>query len=330
MTVTIEPVRNRTQLTEFIRLPRHLYHGMPGYVPPLDIERRELLDPKKSPFFSHGYAAYWIARRKGHPVGRVSAQIDQLSGPSAPSDLGLFGCLDAIDDREVIAELLHTAEEWLRRHNRRHIRGPFLLSINGETGLLIEGQSEPPVTLLPWHPAYLNQYLREAGYVCAMRLFSYVLELKKFSIERLHQLDVLRQGNNFSVRSMDLDNFETEMEIGRKLFNDGWQNNWGFTPGSVADTRGLARAFKPFLLRDGGFFISVRDEPAAFALSIPNIFEITSDIGPVPSLLGWFRLAIRNLETTVSEFPFGIYRCCLEASWHRDRQNHARRGHSTS
>ena len=273
MTVTIERVRNRIQLAEFIGLPQRLYLGMRGYVPPLDIERRELLDPKKSPFFSHGSAAYWIARREGRAVGRVSAQIDQLAGPSAPPDLGLFGCLDAIDDREVVADLLRTAEDWLRQHNRRHIRGPFLLSINGETGVLIEGQLEPPVTLLPWHPTYLNQYLREAGYVCAMRMFSYVLDLKNFPAERLHELEIARQGNKFSIRSMNLDNFEPEMEIGRKLFNDGWQNNWGFTPGSVTDTRGLARAFKPFLLRDGGFFINVGDEPAGFALSIPNIFE---------------------------------------------------------
>ena len=62
MAPTIEPVRTRAQLAEFIRLPSVLYAGMPGYVAPLERERRELLDPRRSRFFSHGTARYWLAR----------------------------------------------------------------------------------------------------------------------------------------------------------------------------------------------------------------------------------------------------------------------------
>src|SRR6202049_2705818 len=102
MSLIIEPVRTRKALTEFIRLPRRLYQRMPGYVAPLDVERRELIDPKKSPFFTHGEAAFWIARRDGRAIGRISAQIDSL-GEEA---IGLFGCFDAVDDPEVVARLL--------------------------------------------------------------------------------------------------------------------------------------------------------------------------------------------------------------------------------
>jgi hypothetical protein len=56
--VTIERVVSRPQLARFITLPRRLYAGTPGYVAPLDHERYQLLDPRKSPFFTHGYASY--------------------------------------------------------------------------------------------------------------------------------------------------------------------------------------------------------------------------------------------------------------------------------
>jgi hypothetical protein len=49
MTVTIVPVRTRSQLSQFITLPRRLYQGMPGYVSQLDVEQREQLDPKRAP-----------------------------------------------------------------------------------------------------------------------------------------------------------------------------------------------------------------------------------------------------------------------------------------
>jgi len=292
MALSIDQVRSRSELAEFIRLPRHLYQGMPGYVAPLDLERRELLDPKKSPFFTHGHAAYWIARSNGRAVGRISAQIDLLSGPSCPPDLGLFGCLDAVDDPEVIFSLLRTAEDWLRQHRKQLVRGPFILSINGESGLLIDGQSEPPITLLPWHPTYLNQRLQQAGYTCAMRLVSYVIDLNKISTERLQDLVSMRR-DDFSFRSMRVDHLEDEMEIGRPLFNDGWQNNWGFTPVSQTDLRGLARSFKAFLLPESCFFVNVRGEPAALALSIPNIFDISANLGAAPSFFGWIKLLFR-------------------------------------
>ena len=292
--MTIERVRTRAQLTRFITLPRHLYEGMAGYVAPLDLERRELLDPRKSPFFTHGYAAYWIASRDGRPVGRISAQIDLAAeGPDA-GDIGMFGCLDAVDDGEIVGGLLATAENWLRRHGRRIARGPFLLSINGEAGLLIEGQSQAPMTLLPWHPAYLDRHVRDAGYGPATTLLCFDCKNDEFAFdERLQGLAKVRSRMDVVVRDIRLDNLDADMEVGRRIFNDGWQRNWGFTPATEPDVHTLITQFRPFLFPDSGFFVEVRGEPAAFMLAIPNVFEITSDLGAAPRILGWAKLLFK-------------------------------------
>jgi hypothetical protein len=292
MSLTIDPVRSQAELGEFIRLPREIYQGMPGFVPPLDGERRELIDPKRSPFFTHGRAAYWIARRDGNPVGRISAQIDNIEGPETPPDLGQFGCLDAIDDRKVTAALFDTAEGWLRGHGRNQFRGPFILSINGESGLLIDGQTQRPMTLLPWHPPYLESHVLAAGYRRATKLFSFAVDLTQLTQEKLQQL-ATKTRQDFPVQSMRLRDFKNEMEIARSIYNDGWQNNWGFVPGTAADVAGLARSFWPFLMQDAGFFLSENGKPVAFALSIPNIFDISSDLGGAPSLWGWCKLLWR-------------------------------------
>lgn len=301
MSFTIELVRSRAELRDFIALPRRLYQNMPGYVAPLDMERRELIDPKKNPFFSHGRAAYWIARRDGQAVGRISAQIDDLAGPNTPPDLGLFGCFDAIDDREIVAALLRTAEDWLRAHGRRQVRGPFILSINGESGLLIDGQLEPPMILMPWHPPYLEQHLLAAGYNRAMRLFSYVLDLTKWTIGDLQQQAAANR-RDLTIRNMRLDDFGNEMGIARAIYNDGWQNNWGFVPGTEADAKGLAHSFKPLLLPDTVFFLCADEEPIAFALTIPNLFDISADLGAAPSILGWLKLFWRTRQRRYRSF----------------------------
>jgi len=294
MSLEINRVRTRAELSEFITLPRRLYEGLPGYIAPLDHERRQLLDPIKASFFAHGVACYWIARRRGAAVGRISAQIDFAAvGPDA-REIGLFGCLDAIDDGEVVAALLRTAEDWLRERKCRLVRGPFLLSINGEPGLLVDGQMQPPMTLRGWHPAYLDRHLQDAGYGTAARLLYYSLDTKTFPFDdHLASLVRARAGAEIAVRPLRMDDLASEMEQGRRIFNDAWQHNWGFTPATESDVADLIKQFKPFLFPDSGFFVHLRGEPAAFVLSLPNIFEITADLGPRPGLTGWIRLLYR-------------------------------------
>jgi hypothetical protein len=290
--LTIERVRTRAELNEFIALPRRLYDGLPGYIAPLDLDRRQMLDPSKSAFFTHGVASYWIARRDGAAVGRISAQIDFAAEGAAAADIGLFGSLDAVDDDEVVAALLRTAEAWLRQRGRRIVRGPFMLSINGEPGLMVEGQMEPPVTLLGWHPSYLARHLPVSGYRQATRLFCYLLDNFAFD-DRLQELGRARARAELTVRPLRLDALPADMEQARRIFNDGWRHNWNFTPATETDVAELIKQFRPFLFRDSGFFIDIRGEPAAFVLSIPNISEITVDLGPRPSIAGWLRLAYR-------------------------------------
>jgi hypothetical protein len=289
MTLIIEPVRTRKALGEFIRLPRHIYQEMPGYVAPLDIERRELIDPKKSPFFTHGQAAFWIARRGGRAVGRISAQVDSLG----EEGIGLFGCFDAIDDADVVARLLATAEGWLRARGRRVARGPVTLSINGEPGLQLDGQTEPPVTLFAWHPPYLEARLRAAGYSLAQRLLTFMLDYRTYDHERLGKAAAPRPRADITIRDMRLDHLDEDAEIGRRIFNDGWKGNWGFTPASEADIRALLHKFRPFLFNDSGFFVNVRGKPAAFILTIPNVFDISADLGANPSPIGWLKFGWR-------------------------------------
>lgn len=299
----IERVRTPAHLRDFIVLPRLIYEGMSGYVAPLDYERRQMLDPRHNSFFTHGHAAYWIATRNGRPLGRISAQIDHAAvGPDA-ADIGLFGCLDAIDDGKVVKALFAAAEAWLRQQGRRVARGPFLLSINGETGLLMEGQHEPPMTLLPWHPAYLDARVREAGYLLTRSLFCF--DYKKADVVTEHRLDwlsTMQWRAGITARDIRLDDLDADMEKARQIFNDGWKDNWGFTPTTQSDVRSLTKQFKPMLLSQAGFFIEVHGEPAAFMLAVPNLFDLAAGLGPTPSLLGWIKLLIRMKRAKYHSF----------------------------
>src|SRR3546814_3131352 len=63
----------------FVDLPWRLYADDPHWVPPLKDEVYSLITPGKNPFFAHAEAQYFLARRGGRVVGRVSAHLDHLA-----------------------------------------------------------------------------------------------------------------------------------------------------------------------------------------------------------------------------------------------------------
>ena len=77
MSIDVTAVRGPRDLREFVALPYRLHVGTP-WIPPLKLERYAFLTRKLNAYFTHGEAQYFIARRDGRVVGRVTAQIDQI------------------------------------------------------------------------------------------------------------------------------------------------------------------------------------------------------------------------------------------------------------
>ena len=81
---------------------------------PLKLERHQFLTRRLNAYFTHGEADYFLARRDGRVVGRITAQIDFAYNRFHGTRTGMFGFLEFEDDPEVLAALVRTAEWWLR------------------------------------------------------------------------------------------------------------------------------------------------------------------------------------------------------------------------
>lgn len=72
-------VETSRDLNDFLNVPWSIYTDDPHWVPPLHAEVRTRLNPKKNAYFQHATAAFFLAERDGQVVGRISAQICQLT-----------------------------------------------------------------------------------------------------------------------------------------------------------------------------------------------------------------------------------------------------------
>src|SRR5580700_887299 len=155
MTIEIIPVTDKALLRRFILVPSAVHAHDDAWITPLLMEREEAFSPKDNEFLRRAEVRFWIARRDGRDVGRITAQIDPLAQHGDEERVGHFGCLSAEDDPEAFAALVATAEDFLRSRGVTHIRGPFSLSINEETGLLVNGFDTPPMLLMGHDPVYV-------------------------------------------------------------------------------------------------------------------------------------------------------------------------------
>lgn len=292
--ITICPVTNHREMGVFIDIPWRIYTDDPMWVPPLRLERR-LHFSRFNPFFKHGEWQAWIAYRGNQPVGRISAQIDQLHRQRYGADTGHFGLLEGIDDTEVFAALMRTAEEWLAARHTRHVSGPFNLSINQECGILVEGFDTPPMVMMPHSRRWYGKLLEEQGYQPLKDLLAYWAETNQ-KMPRLMSSVIERFSGQVRLRTLRRDKFDEEMEILRDIFNDAWSENWGFVPFTQAEFAELGSSLRLLVPDEFIRIAEVDGRPAAFMAGLPNLNEIFAELDGSLFPLGWIRM-IRYLKS---------------------------------
>ena len=99
--LSVTPVVTAADRDAFLRVPWPIYRDDPHWVPPLLMERRDHLNPRKNPFFDEAEAEFWVARRGADPVGRISAQVNDAHLRAHEDATGHFGFLEAEDNPEM-------------------------------------------------------------------------------------------------------------------------------------------------------------------------------------------------------------------------------------
>ena len=307
--IEIIPVSTPAELDRFIKLPLRLYAGDPAFVAPLVLERQEALSPAKNPYFQHAEVQFWLARRDGRDVGRISAQIDRLV---TDPDVGHFGMIVAEDDGAVFAALFEAAENWLRSRGKLRVMGPFNLSINEETGLLIDGFDTPPVMLMGHDPRYAGPRVEALGYAKAKDLIAYMYDIDhELPAAARRKLDS-RKATALTVRHLDKKRYLEEFDTVTAIFNDAWSQNWGFIAFTEAEIKHMAKSLKMLIDPKCVAIVEMNGEAIGFGIALPNLNELIADFGGRLLPFNWLKLMYRlRRGTRTARVPLmGIRRSC--------------------
>ncbi|HTJ81991.1 MAG TPA: GNAT family N-acetyltransferase [Polyangiaceae bacterium] len=286
---------------DFLDLVDPIYASDKNYVRPLDMEINDKLDTKKNPFFEHAEGTAWVAYKDGRPVGRVTAQIDHEHLKRYKDDAGFFGYLDTIEDQDVAKALLDEAARWLKARGMKSIRGPYSLSINEELGVLVDGFGEPPVIMMPHHHPYQHKLIEGAGFTKLKDFYAWKYFVGEVPPRAQKAHDEIAALPELKVRQVNPKDVAGELDIIMDIFNDAWSDNWGFVPATPNELKKAAEDLKLILMPEITRLAYIDGEPAAVALALPNLNELTRDfrgkLGPLQLAKLLYRLKIKGPET---------------------------------
>jgi GNAT superfamily N-acetyltransferase len=270
--VEISEVSSRRERNAFIKFPWRIYANDPAWVPPLIIERKAFLDPKRHPFYRHGDAALFLARKNGEIVGRIMASDDPNYNSLHQSNVGCFGLFECINNRDVAAALFERAERWVRENGRTEIMGPIDYSTNYVCGLLIDGFQFPPTILTAHNPPYYADLIESCGFTKAKDWYAWWFTDPAKAVTQLRRLATrFNTRCPATIRSANLKNLRNESRRLRQIYNQAWEKNWGFVPFTTAEIEFMTNELKPLLVPEFAWVAEIEDEPVGFTLCLPDI-----------------------------------------------------------
>lgn len=299
MNIEIHEVSFKNGIKEFIDFPHHLYEGDKNYVPEIFIGQKDMMNPKRYPFFLYGQARFYLAKKNGKTVGRISAINNTNYNKHFGTKIGFFGFMDFIEDQEVVNVLLDKAKEFSLENGLEYLMGPTNFTTNETAGTLIEGFNEPAKIMMAYNKPYYDKLLSQYGLQKEMDLYAYMIYTDRVSEKSIRLSDMVEERlkkHGITIRNINPKDIDNEAKKIHRIYNEAWDENWGFVPFTNEEFDYLKNDLK-LILNPNFAYIAEKDGKAiGFGLTLPNINEVL----------------IKNKKGRL--FPFGIFRLLIGKS----------------
>jgi GNAT superfamily N-acetyltransferase len=237
-------------------------------------EQKKVLDRDEHPFHKHAESVYFLARRNGEVVGRITASVNHLYNEFHEARVANFGFFECIDDVEVARALLETASEWAEQRGMAVLQGPMNFSTNDEfcsPGVLIDGFQHPPSVLMAHTPPYYARLLEECGLSKSKDLVCYWLEGEEPPPRIARAVARMRKSEDVVVRSLNMKDLDGEIQRIKEVYNAAWERNWGFVPMTDEEFEHMGDSMKPIINPKLCAIAEIKGEPVGFALELPDL-----------------------------------------------------------
>ena len=266
---------NRRQVKQFLDLPFQIYHCTPQWVPPLAMDARLMLDPKRHPFYKHSVAAFFLALDNNHLlVGRIAVINNRNYNTYNHEKTAFFYLFECLNDIQASHALFQAAFEWAGQQGLNKIIGPKGFTTLDGMGLLGRGFEHRPAFGQPYNPPYYAKLIEAEGFTQYSEVVSGFLDAQNIHFpDKIHQMSALIQKR----RGLRIAVFKTRRDIKtviprlKDLYNGALSDTTGNVPLTDDEVKAMSNQLlwfsDPHLIK----IIMKDDEPVGFLLGYPDI-----------------------------------------------------------
>ena len=290
MSIVVKPVESRSDLGRFIRFPYSLYKGNKYWCPPMRMDERNSLSPKKNPAFDFCEAQYFLAYNGKELVGRVAAIINIASNTRWNEKLVRFGWIDFTDDPEVSKALIDAVTDWGKSKGMTGIHGPLGFSDMDNEGMLIEGFEELATMASIYNYRYYIDHMVKLGFERAADWVQMQVKMLPIpeKIERTAEL-VARKYNLRVLKAKKSKDFLPYAEKMWNTLNEAFDSLYGYTRLTKKQTALYTKQYFPFINPDYVCMVlDEKDDVVGFGICLPSLTKALQKCNGKLFPLGWY------------------------------------------
>jgi hypothetical protein len=236
-------LNDKKQVDDFLHLPFSIYRDIPQWVPPLQMDERLRLSPKRFPFYKHSQAAFFLAYEGSRPIGRLAVLDNHRYNEFNKTKTAFFYLFECENNRQAAAALFQCAVDWARARGLTTIAGPKGFTPLDGFGLLTKGFEHRPAFGLPYNPAYYVDLIEAQGFVQEGETVSGYMGTQTRFPPRIHQLAEKIAGR----RGLHILRCHTRQDLRqlvpylKELYNQSLEGTQGTTPLTDEEVNTMAK-----------------------------------------------------------------------------------------
>jgi len=275
--ITVQEVKSKKELKEFIHLPAAIHQNHLNWVPPIYMDEWEFFNPKKNKSFQSCDTILLLAYHNNKVVGRIMGIIHHKYNEKHQENRARFAFFETWNDEDVATALIQSIENWARKKGMNQLIGPLAFSDKDPQGMLIEGFDEPAVIASNCNFPYQAELIDKNGYTKEVDLVVYQIKIPDPIPEFYQKIYERAVGLNHGLHVLE---FTSRRKVKPyihpvlQLLNRTFTEIFGFIPFTEAEMDDFANRYL-FLINPR--FIKVvinnENEVVAFVIGMSHIGE---------------------------------------------------------
>jgi GNAT superfamily N-acetyltransferase len=276
---TVRKVTSKADLKTFIDYPYQKYANDPLWVPPLRMDEWDKFNPKKNPFYEHARMELFLAERNGKVVGRIAAiDNDAHNNVYKQDNMAFFGFFEA-EDQAAATALFAEAERFAKAAGRSHLRGPVNPTMDDGAGFQLNAYDTTPYLMMIQNPPEYPKFVEAAGYAKIKDLYAFKLVSSIGISDKIKKLaERVRKRINFTIRPLNMRDYDNEVQRVLDFYNEEWEANWGHIKYTEKQAKLLAKQLKLIVDPELISFMALDGKVIGVGMAFPDANQLLKKI----------------------------------------------------